>query len=218
MKPNKFFITSFILNLLVFLLVVSGTIVMFTVGSGVLGNKGLTVFKYFTFQSNIFVGAVAFVYAYYQLLIMRGKKTEIPHVLKVFNHVAVTAVGVTFLVVIAFLAPGYGFDKMYNKANLFFHALVPITAMVNYLFYEKETGFAFKWTAFCLIPCILYGLVYLIVVVSLNAYGNLDIDFYGFGKNGLAIGILNYFIVVSISYAIGIFLYFINRVVFKKRK
>lgn len=218
MKQNKLFITSFILNLLVFLLVVAGTIVMFTIGSGALGNKGLTVFKYFTFQSNLFCGAVVFVYAYYQYLMIKGKKKEIPHVLKVFNHVAVTAVGVTFLVVVAFLAPGYGFDKMYNKANLFFHALVPLTAMVNYLFFEKETGLSFKWVTFCIIPCILYGLVYLIVVASLNAYGNLEIDFYGFGKNGLGIGILNYFIIVSISYGIGVFLYFINRVVFKKRK
>ena len=218
MKSNKLFITSLVFNLLVFLFVVAGTIVMFTIGSGALGSKGLTVFKYFTFQSNLFVGAVAFVYAYYQLLIIKGKKDKLPPVLLVFNHVAVTAVGVTFVIVIAFLAPAYGFDKMYNKANLFFHALVPLTAIINYLFFEKEAKIAFKQTPFCLIPCTLYGIVYFIVVASLNAYGNLDIDFYGFGKDGPLMGAVNFLIVLSVAYAIGAFLYFINHLVFKKRR
>ena len=96
---------------------------MMTIGSGALAENSLSVFKYFTFQSNIFIGMVSIVYAYYQFLIIKQKKDKIPHVLAVFNHVGVTAVTLTFIIVIAFLAPGYGFDKMYNNANLFFHLL-----------------------------------------------------------------------------------------------
>ena len=191
---------------------------MLTVGSGALGSKGWTVFKYFTFQSNIFVGLVCLTYAIFQFLIIKGIIGKLPPVFLVFNHVGITAIGVTFLIVIVFLAPGYGFDKMYNNANLFFHALVPLVAMINYLFFEKEANIRFWQTPFAIIPCLFYGVVYFIVVASNNAYGNLNIDFYGFGKDGPWIGALNFIIVLVIAYSIGLFLYFINHLVFKKRR
>ena len=218
MKKDKLFVASFIGNVLVFLLVLIGTIVMMLVGSGELAENNLSVFKYFTFQSNIFMGVVAFIYSYYQLLILLGKKDKIPHVRLVFNHVGVTAVGLTFLIVILFLAPGYGFDKMYNNANLFFHALVPIFAMINYLFFEKECSIKFKETVFAIIPPLSYGIVYFIVVASQNAYGNLKIDFYGFGAKGPVVGAFNFLAIVSIAYGIAVLLFFINYFVFKKRE
>ena len=70
MKNNKLFIASFILNILTFLLVLVGVIVVITIGSKALGETNITVFKYFTFQSNIFMGVVAFIYAYYQWLVL----------------------------------------------------------------------------------------------------------------------------------------------------
>ena len=218
MKKDKLFITSFVGNILVFLLVLTGTIVMMTIGSGALSENNLSVFKYFTFQSNIFVGTIAAVYAYYQLLILLNKKDKIPHVLLVFNHVGVTAVGLTFFIVVLFLAPGYGFDKMYNNANLFFHALVPIIAMLNYLFFLKENKIKFLETIFAVIPPISYGIVYFIVVASQNGYGDLKIDFYGFGAKGPLIGAFNFLAVTIIAYTIGLFLFFINNLVFKKRR
>ena len=214
---NKLFIASFILNILVFLLVVTGIILMFTIGSGALADNSLSVFKYFTFQSNLFMGVVAFVYAYYQLLIIRKKIDKLPHVLLVFNHVGVTAVSLTFIIVILFLAPGYGFNLMYNGANLFFHGIVPVVAMVNYMFIEKECAIKFKDTLFSMIPSAIYGLVYFIVVASMNGYGNIDIDFYLFGKDGPFIGALYYLAIVAIAYAFGLLVYFINHLVFKKR-
>ena len=106
---------------------------------------------------------------------------------------------------------------MYNNANLFFHALVPIAAMINYMFLEKECSFKFLNTLFSIIPSLLYGIVYFIVVVSLNAYGDINIDFYMFGANGPVIGAFNFIAVMSIAYGFGVAIYFINRLVFKKR-
>ena len=217
MRNNKLFIASFITNLLTFLLVLTGVIIMFTIGSGALADKGITVFKYFTFQSNIFMGVVAFIYALYQLFILLNKRDKLPHVLLVFNHVGVTAVSLTFLIVIFFLAPGYGFHLMYNNANLFFHGIVPVVAMINFMFLEKECAIKFKETFFSIIPSLLYGIVYFIVVVSLNAYGDINIDFYMFGANGPVVGAFNFLAVMSIAYGFGLVLFFINRLVFKKR-
>ena len=218
MKVDKRFIVSFVLNILVFLLVLAGTIVMVSVKSEELATNDLSVFKYFTFQSNVFMGCVAAVYGYYQLLMILKKVDKIPHVLTIFNLIATSAVALTFIVVIAFLGPGYGYDKMYKNANLFFHLLVPVLAMLNFIFYTKSEKYHFIQTLFTIVPCFLYGLVYFIVVASQNAYGDIKIDFYFFGKDGPLIGAVNYFAVMSIAYVIALILYFSNRLVFKKSK
>ena len=217
MKNNKLFIASFITNILIFLLVLTGVILMMTIGSGALGTANITVFKYFTFQSNVFMGVVAFIYAWYQLLILLGKKDKLPHVLLVFNHVGTTAVGLTFLVVIMFLAPGYGFYLMYRGANLFFHGIVPVVSMLGFMFIHKECNITFKETIFSVIPSLLYGIVYFIVVASTNGYGDINIDFYMFGANGPLIGAFNFLVVMGVAYAFGLVLYFIHLLVFKKR-
>ena len=218
MKVDKRFIVSFVLNILVFLLVLAGTIVMVSVKSEELATNDLSVFKYFTFQSNVFMGCVAAVYGYYQLLMILKKVDKIPHALTIFNLIATSAVALTFIVVIAFLGPGYGYDKMYKNANLFFHLLVPVLAIVNFIFYSRSEKYHFIQTLFTIIPSFLYGLVYFIVVASQNAYGDIKIDFYFFGKDGPLIGAVNYLAVMSIAYVIALILYFSNRLVFKKSK
>ena len=215
---SKLFYISFVLNILTFFLVFRGIVVMLTVGTEVLGDNSLVVFKYFTFQSNLFMGIVALIFAIFQFLIIKRRIEKIPHVLNVFLHVGVTAVALTFIIVILFLAPGYGFDLMYQQANLFFHALVPIVAMINYMFFMKDAKIRFIQTLFAIVPCFLYGIVYFAVVVSNNAYGNIDIDFYMFGKDGPLIGAFNFLLVMIIAYIFGLFLYFINYLIFKKRK
>ena len=215
---NKRILFSLIINLVIFLFLLTGTIIAFVIGDGVLTATFPEIFKYFTFQSNVYMGIVAFIYAYYQFLILKGKKDNIPHVLNVFYHVGVTAVGLTFMIVILVLGPGYGYAKMYNYANFFFHALVPVFAMVNYMFLMKECRLKIIETLFAMVPCVLYGIGYLIAVVSNNAYGDIKIDFYMFGKDGPWIGALNFLAVIAIAYATGLGLYFINYLVFKKRK
>ena len=122
------------------------------------------------------------------------------------------------MIVILFLAPGYGFDKMYNYANLFFHGLLPVFAMANYVFFNKEGRIRFKDTPFAIIPSFLYGIVYFTIVASNNAYGDLNYDFYMFGQDGPWIGALNFLAVMAIAYIMGLIIYFINRLVFKKEK
>ena len=215
---DKRLLVSFILNLVIFSFVLTGTIVAFIVGDGVLAAAFPDILKYFTFQSNIFMGVVALIYAYYQYLLLIEKKDKIPHVLNVFYHVGVTAVALTFVIVIFFLAPGYGFDKMYRYANLFFHGLAPVVAIANYMFFSKECRIRFVDTLFAIIPSLLYGIVYFIVVVSNNAYGDINIDFYMFGKDGPWIGAINFLSVMAIAYVMGLLVYFVNRLVFKKAK
>ena len=102
MKNNVRILVSLIINLVIFAFLLTGTIIAFVVGDGILTATFPEIFKYFTFQSNVYMGIVAFIYSYYQYLILKGKKENIPHVLNVFYHVGVTAVALTFMVVILF--------------------------------------------------------------------------------------------------------------------
>ena len=95
---------------------------------------------------------------------------------------------------------------------------MPVVAIINYIVFTKNEPYHLVQTLFAAIPCLAYGIVYFIVVASLNGYGNLKIDFYGFGKDGPLMGAVNFVIVISISYVIGLGLYFLNRIVFKKCK
>ena len=217
MKNNKLFIASFITNIITFLLVLTGVILMLTIGSSALGETNITVFKFFTFQSNLFMGIVAFIYAIFQLLILLNKRDKLPHVLLVFNYVGTTSVSLTFLVVVFFLGPIYGYNMMYLGANLFFHGLAPVAAMVGYMFIHKECQIKFSDTFCAIIPPFLYGTVYLINVVANNGYGNVNYDFYMFGANGPFFGILTFMLVMGVAYGFGVVLYTINRLVFKKR-
>ena len=218
MKINKRLLISFILNLVTSLLVLIGAIVAYIVGDGTLASRYPGIFKYFTFQSNIFMGIVCLFYAFNQLQMMKGKKDKINHVLNIFYHIGATAIGLTFVIVITVLAPGYGFDKMYNYANLFFHALAPATVIINYLFFNKECHIRIIDTLFSIIPPFSYGLVYFIVVQALNGYGDINIDFYLFGKDGPLFGALYYLIIVTIAYVVGLVLNVVNNLVFKKAK
>ena len=107
----------------------------------------------------------------------------------------------------------------YTNANFFYHGLVPVIALVNYMFFTRNEKYHFLQTLFTILPSLLYGIVYFIVVDSHDAYygNNPDYDFYMFGKDGPYIGILYFVAVMSIAYAIAVGIYFVNRLVFKKR-
>ena len=215
---SKRFYTSLVLNILIFVLVVTGMIVSFTIGSGATLDHPIDIFKYFTVQSNVFMGVVAFTYAYYQLLIINKKKENIPHVLAIFNFIAVTEVTLTCFIVAIFLAPSAGLEKMYTKANLFFHLIVPVIAIFNHVFFIKESSIRFIETLFAIIPPLTYGIVYFIIVAANDAYGDLKIDIYNFGGNGPVIGALNFLAITVFAYTLGLLLYLGNTFVFKKRR
>ena len=217
MKRNNKILISLVINILVFLFVIIGTILVYTIKDSALVAKGFAILKYFTFQSNVFMGVVSLIIAIYQILILKGKKDKIPHILTIFNFVGVVAVSVTFLVVVTLLGPLYGYGLMYGGANLFYHALLPLFAIGNYLFLE-DNDFNFKWTFLGPVSVFLYGIVYLSNVAALNAYGDLKVDFYGFGQQGLGFGILYFIILLLLTYGFGVLIYYINRLVFKKRR
>ena len=123
---NKNRQTSEILfNLVIVILAVTGIILMLTseAEEGALQSSGLENFKFYTVLSNVFCGIVALIYL---ICIFAKKGTGKMAALKL---AAVCGVAITFAVVAFMFGPLYGFPNFYKRGNLFFHLLLPVTAM-----------------------------------------------------------------------------------------
>jgi len=171
------------LNVVIVILTAVGLYIMFKgkePGAG-LSSSGFENFKYFTVLSNVFSGIVA---ALWLILFMLNRKL---HVLP--KLISASAVGLTFLMVAAFLAPAYPNLNLYTGGNLYFHLIVPLFAMVEFILYEVDGKIPFKYTLYAMIPSFVYGIGYLINIL-INGVGEWpnSNDWYGFLNWGYPVG------------------------------
>ncbi len=183
-KEHKTF--EIILNLIIVIFTVIGIILMLTseAEEGALQSSGIENFKFYTVLTNVFCGIVASVFLVFKIL---KKDTEKIRVLKL---AAVVGVAITFAVVAFMFGPLYGFLQFYKRGNLFFHLLLPVTAMIEFIFIRRKK-IPFKFTVFAAIPTLLYGIGYLLNIL-INGIGGPwpdTNDFYGFLNWGWPVGI-----------------------------
>ena len=184
-KDHKTF--EIILNLIIVIFTVIGIILMLTskAEEGALQSSGIENFKFYTVLTNVFCGIVASVFLVFKIL---KKDTEKIRVLKL---AAVVGVAITFAVVAFMFGPLYGFLQFYKRGNLFFHLLLPVTAMIEFIFIRRKK-IPFKFTVFAAIPTLLYGIGYLLNIL-INGIGGAwpdTNDFYGFLNWGWPVGIV----------------------------
>ena len=205
MKSSKI---SVLLNLIIVILVILGSIFMFTGFKFMpstlnLSNSKIEMFEYFTVDSNILMGIVSLIF-----IININKKNRFISILKLMGTSSVT---LTFLTTLFFLAPQYDLYSMYNNTNLFFHLIVPLLAIISYIFFEKNE-IKYKEAIYGIIPMFLYSIFYAgNIFLHLNNGEFIKYDFYGF-LNG---NINNIYIVIPIiyliTYLISLSLVFLNK-------
>ena len=94
----------------------------------------------------------------------------------VLRFVGCTAVSVTFLTVIFFLAPLYHFmPSLFVGVNFWLHLVNPILAVLSFCFAEAARPVPVRFLPLGALPTVLYGAVYCPMVLT----GRWD-DFYGF--------------------------------------
>lgn len=186
MSKTKISKTELILNLIIVFFAVIGIILMLTseAEEGALQSSGLENFKFYTVLTNVFCGIVALIYL---ICIFAKKGTEKMAALKL---AAVCGVAITFAVVAFMFGPLYGFLQFYKRGNLFFHLLLPVTAMIEFLIIKRRK-IPFKFTVFAAIPTLLYGIGYLLNILISGIGGPWPDtnDFYGFLNWGWPVGI-----------------------------
>ena len=195
---------SFIINVIISFLVLIGTIFMF---SGVtfmpeeklLETKGIEMFKFFTVDSNILMGMISLIMAIYEYRLLNGKIKELPLFIYKLKLIGTSAVLLTFITTLCFIAPHYGFYAMYNNNNLFFHLIVPVLAFVSYVFFEKHEN-NYLYAFYGLIPMGIYAVFYITnIFIHYTEGENLyKYDFYGFLQGNID----NFYIVIPIIFVV----------------
>lgn len=206
---------SLILNFIIVVFGIIGTFIMFTFkGSGTgLTSSGIQNFKFFTVLSNELCVLVALAYIF-----SRFMKKSFPVALKLM---ATAAVGLTFIVVAAFLVPIYPDLNLYEGGNLWFHLIIPLTSMIEFLILENpdDKKIPFRYTFYSASFALIYGLGYLINIL-INGVGQWPDtnDWYGFLNWGYPIGICIFAFIVLMNWLIAVILRLLNIVVSKRLK
>lgn len=210
MKKETRLLINKILGIMIVVFTVIGLIVMIIVNSdrSGLSDNGLRNLKYFTVQSNILAAVVA------GIILVRTKGREEPgRVLYLMKLVATAAVFVTFSVVAFFFGPLYGHLHFYNGSNLWFHLIVPVVCIADFLLTEQSRDVRKRDVFFSAIPPFLYGSVYLAnILINGVRNGDVNNDWYGFVNWGLPVGIGIFAGIMAVSVLISLILLIPGRV------
>ena len=218
---------SLVLNIINVIFVLFAVIAMMT-GFHFMGDKtalelgGYNAFQFFTFDSNLLLGIVSAIFIVYEIMIIKGKTAKIPPVLYLFKFASTVAVSLTMLTVVIFLAPTFegGYFILFANANLFFHLVCPLIAIVAFGLFEKPNEIKFKDCIYGVVPMFLYSIYYVIDVFTHMENGKVapQHDWYGFAQGGTIGMILSVVIMFSGTYLISVLLYLLNKKVLTSKE
>ena len=220
MKKEKV-IVSLIMNILIFILVVLASIIMFTGFRfmegpvAVLTASKLAMFRFFTVDSNIFMGIVSFIFIIKDIELLSGKIKEISKKYYILKLMSTTAVGLTFFVVFTYLIPISGsIMLMLLNSNLFFHLVVPVLSILTFILFEG-TDLKFKDSLYGIIPTVIYAVYYVTNILVHVENGKVApiYDWYWFVQGGLWMAFIVVPLILLVSWIISLFLYKLNKVV-----
>ena len=220
MKSNRVKI-SVVINVLVTVLVLLACIIMFTgfkfmtdIGPK-LETTGLGMLRFFTIDSNIFVGIISILFAIEEIKFLKGKIKDVSPLMYKLKFMATTSVTLTFFVVFAYLGPisKGGVKTLLVNSNLFLHLIIPVLSIITFTIFDKEEEFKFKNTFFSVIPTFVYGVFYLINVIVHMEGGKVSplYDWYYFVYYGVWTAIIVIPLMLIITYVLGLILWHLNK-------
>ena len=176
---------------------------------GTLGGSGWSDLKYFTVESNLLVGIVAILWIVFRVIRGRG---AVPTWLTYLKYLSAAAVFVTFSVVVLFLGPMYGYGRMYYGSNLFFHLLIPLAAIAEFVFFE-EGSIDFRASFLAMIPPVLYGIGYLTncLINGVGSWETVRNDWYSFLEWGYGVGALIFVVICLVAWGLGLAIRALNK-------
>ena len=227
MNKNRL-ITSIVLNSVNIVLVAICTVFAlcnfkFMGIEGSLTPTNTTLFSLFTVDSNLLLLIISILILVYEVLLLIGKINKIPQFVYIFKYIGVAAVALTFATITFVFAPMFGqhFWRLYVNNNLMFHLVVPVTAIISFIFFEYDGELIFKHTFFGMIPATIYALYYIVnVLIHMNNDGTVpnDYDPYAFAQNGVGGIIFSFIGMLVFAYLLSFLIFFFAGLVSKKKR
>ena len=174
---------------------------------------GFHSLRYYTVLSNLFCGAASALYAVFKA--REREDRPVPLWVSAVKTSSVAALGVTFTVVMVFLGPVFGYSIMFHGGNLFMHLFTPVTAFFVSVFLEEPHRLKAPSTVLCILPTVIYGVIYLCTVLLFGAAGN---DLYGFVHWGFFVGAVIFALILAANFGLVELLCFLSRRLSEKRK
>ena len=213
---------SLIINILVVVMTIVASIIMFTgfkfmnVYETVLESTRIGMLRFFTVESNLLMGIVSLLFAINEVRLLNNKINEIGTKMYNLKLMSCTAVGLTFFVVFAYLGPisKNGIPSMLMNSNLFFHLLIPVISILNFICFEKTNKIRLKDTLCGLIPTALYEVYYLTNIFIHMENGKVSpiYDWYWFVQNGVWTAVFIVPIMLVISWIISLLIWKLNKI------
>lgn len=130
---------------------------------------GVKTFRMFTVLSNILVGVASAMTIPFAVDGIRKRNYHLPRWIVTLTFVSVNCISLTFLVALAVLSPRAGFATiMTDGKNLFLHTIVPILAIVSFLFVNAYHTVKFKTAFLAVLPVFVYAMVYLVSAIIIG--------------------------------------------------
>ncbi len=181
---NKKILAALIINILVVLATGAIAVSYYFYSSNPLVENGVDSYKFFTTDSNILAALSSLVLIPFEVQVLRGKRDKVPHGAIVFKYVGMVSVMLTFITVMTLLLPQYDIKFLLFDTSFHMHLTGPLAAFVTFVFLETDSKIKFSETFLALIPCVLYGAVYLFEVVIIGEKNGGWMDFYTFNRGG----------------------------------
>ena len=181
-KPKL--ITAVIINALTALITTGIVISYFFEQPSVLMKHGYETFRFFTTDSNILAALAALVMLWFEVKILRKKRTSLPKWAVVLKFMGTVSVMLTLLTVLAFLVPIYG-PELVLGTYAHVHVGAPLMALVTFVFLETEHSMRLHEVLLGIFPMFVYGCVYMTEVVVIGEANGGWSDFYQFNQNGM---------------------------------
>ena len=211
-------ISSLTMNALIVLMTVVGFLLAFF-GVNMTGHNytvtGPIILVLFTYESNLLMIIPCSMLIVYEILILAGRRSDIPTFVYVTKLAFTVGVALTFFIVLIFLAPNNsnGFFASFANSNIFMHLLSPLFAMISFIFFENTSKIKFPLIFLGTVHTIAYMSVYAAFVFSHLIDGAIDpyYDFYGFFHFGIWTTPIIAIVFCSISSGISAGLWALNR-------
>ena len=213
---------SLILNAVNFLIISFAVVAMMT-GFKFMGydielvGEGYSVFQFFTVDSNLLMGAVSLLIVIANIKMLKNPKNnqKLPKYLYLLGLASTASVSLTMFTTLFFLAPTskYGFWSLFLNSNLIMHLIAPLISIISFLFFQKGENIKKSEALYGVIPMVLYGVYYVINVLSHMENGQVSMkyDFYGFAQGGVLSIVLSIIIMLIVTYLINLGLLVLNK-------
>ncbi|MBQ3292290.1 MAG: hypothetical protein IJH43_07935 [Mogibacterium sp.] len=197
-----------VLNIIIIAASIGAWLVMVFAKGGMLTDTGLRSLKYFTVLSNLFEGTACIIWIL-AVSCIRPDENKIIRAEKI-KYMAAVSVALTFITVMTFLGPLYGYISMLSGVNFFLHLFVPVAALAECIFIS-DTEYTKADNRLAVVPMLIYGAAYIgnTLINGIGEWPDTN-DWYSFLTWGYPIGFVIFAVLIFLTWLTGAILRKIN--------